>query len=187
MVALDWSKRTDGQKVSFIISLIVVLAAIACIVSNIVTASQATKKKWFSGRAKDGAMFYVNRIVTIVFCLLVIVFEFHAVERIRKNFRAFRYFWVRGFFQAYVGFLTITGSYGPTDPDANVAVASIGWVLIIVGLLHFVLSCLCFKEYSAAKRAETEAAEMAAAAPGGAPAPPPIASDVGMPGSMYKI
>jgi hypothetical protein len=50
-------------------------------------------------------------------------------------------------------------------------VAGIGWILVVVGVAHLVLSCACFQEYSAEKR--EEAIGGAAAAPTANPQAPP--------------
>ena len=150
-LSLDWANRTDLQKIAFIVSVVVVLGAALCIASNIAVAVEGDKNNWFRDQLRQRILFFVNRVFAILFSLLVMVAEFHSLLFVSTYCLAFRYFFVRGGLQCFVGIMTVSGDFAPPgDGTAAAALAAIGWVLVGVGLLHFVLSVCCFKEYSAA-------------------------------------
>ena len=150
--ALDWQNRTDLQKLSFIASVIVVLSAICCLASNIATAVEADKGNWFAHSGQKKVVFFVGRSYAILFCAVVILAEFHNLDVLNTYFKAFRFFFVRGALQIFVGFMTLQGDSSPGDSSAGAATAAVGWVLIGVGILHLLLSFACFKEYNVALR-----------------------------------
>jgi len=76
--------------------------------------------------------------------------------------------------QVFIGFFTIQGVVAPDDPSTENLVDTCGYILLGVGVIHIVLSCLCFSEYNDAKAAYKPGvyeAEFQAAAGGGASPP----------------
>ena len=166
---MAWGDRSCIQQFVLIVSIIAVLCTLASLAANIATMVKASKEGWYSRctkekprsadwkccqdcNTKDAVFFYILRVYTSLFCIMAILAEIPGLDWYRDFFRVFSYFWGRGFLQVFVGFLTVTGNVAPDDPTAGDFAAIIGYILIAVGFLHFILACLCFKEYSGERR-----------------------------------
>mmetsp|Transcript_7604 Transcript_7604/g.23721 ORF Transcript_7604/g.23721 Transcript_7604/m.23721 type:complete len:225 (-) Transcript_7604:26-700(-) len=182
-MAFGWSQRTGMQKFALIVAIIAVIVMAVCLVANIVTTAQAAEETWFvrcddcernggdeecgdkccsKCTRKDAWLFYTMRAYSMLFCILAIVAEVYTLKFFRRLFAIFKYAWGRGLLQIFVGFLTLTGNLAPDDPDAATIIAGVGWVGIVLGIVHLFLSCCCFKEYK-------DVAEEREAAQGDAP------------------
>jgi uncharacterized membrane protein YgcG len=162
------------QSIALFFAIVAGILISACMVANIATAVIAATDKWFvrcencheysntteqqkctencctECDKKDQAFFYIFRIYSVLFCLLAIVAEF-PFKAFRAAFRVLSWYWGRGLLQIWIGFLTVTGNVSPKDADAAWWCSVAGYALMIMGGIHLVLTCICFKDKSSSR------------------------------------
>ena len=163
--------RSGIQTCALVLAIITSLCILVCMGVNIATGVKAATDHWFvqcrncdryegndvakcqanccdSCGKKEEAFFYIYRIYSVLFSMLAILAEFPKFKFFRKSFRIFKFYWGRGFLQVFIGFITVTGNVSPKNPDAALWAEIIGYCLMVLGLLHCFMSCLCFKDKS---------------------------------------
>lgn len=151
---MGWDDRNCFQKFLLLLKIFALLCIVAAFVMNLTTAIKAAQEKWFEAPqckncgAKEAAFFYIMRIYSMVFCIIIGLAEYRGFEWFHDGIKVLRYYWGRGFLQVFVGFLTVTGDVAPDSSTTTLVASIIGYVLMGCGGLHFLLSLLCFKEYS---------------------------------------
>lgn len=178
-MGIDWHKRTCLQKLALIVSFFTCCVGLVCLIGNIFVAVRAKQETWFtncndckykggSGTEdcdkccayctwKDPFFFYVMRTYSMLFCLLVILAEFPIIKPLRSMMKVLKYYWGRGILQLFVGFLTLIGGIAPDDPDAAAFIDAVGWIMIGLAALTFLMTLLCIKDYSDLTPEEREA------------------------------
>ena len=174
------------QKFLLIVSIIVVIVVTGVFCVNLATAIIAGTKHWFTRKddcaeiqdpadraicnengctdcdIKDEAFFYIFRIYSMFFCVMAAVAEFPRFKFFQESFKIFRYFWGRGFLHIFLGFLTISGASQnnhANEKDTQLVAQIFGYIMMGLGVMHMVFSCLCFKVYG--RDAEKESSEAA--------------------------
>jgi hypothetical protein len=166
----SWGKMSCMQKTARVFMVIAILAIIACLVFNCVSIYRAATETWFTrcsdcanGNAKcgkrccqdctlkDEVFFYILRGYTLAFCLVAIVAEFKTGP-FEEYLLLCHFFFPRGFWQIFLGLMTVDGNVIPGDANAAQWADIIGYFLVGVGIVHLFFGCICFGEYSQEKR-----------------------------------
>lgn len=164
---MGWNDKTVIQKVADVVKYVALASILACTIFNCVAIYKATDETWFvrcedckggGGDVKcercckdctwkDEAFFYIFRGYTLIFCIVAFAAEFKS-ELFEEYIKVCHFFVPRGFWQIFIGLSTVQANVLQVDDDGEKWADVIGWILVGIGILHMILGCLCFKEYS---------------------------------------
>lgn len=98
---------------------------------------------------KDEIFFYIMRAYNMMFLILAMLCEFK-IKKFMDYAKICSYYFPRGFLHIFIGIMTITASLA--DPEQGVFMDIIGYAIIAIGLIYFLLGCCCLNEYSETSR-----------------------------------
>ena len=99
---------------------------------------------------EDEVFFYVMRSYNMIFAIVGCVAEFR-LEIFFRYMKACGFYFSRGFFQIFIGFLTVSSGLSG-DPMQEVFAQIIGFGIVIVGSVNFCLGLCCYSEYDEQSR-----------------------------------
>lgn len=161
-----------AQRTSKVVQILAIIGILVCFVFNVVAIYKAADETWFvycqdckryGGHKecgdscctnctwKDGVFFYILRGYTLLFCLFALAAEFR-LELFDEYVKMCSFYTPRGFWQMFLGLMTVQANTVPRDRTAEMWADAFGYFLFVIGIIHLVLGCMCFKEYSKEER-----------------------------------
>jgi hypothetical protein len=94
---------------------------------------------------KDEVFFYIMRGYNMLFILVGLVAELR-IPIFYDYAKVCAFYLPRGFFHIFIGLMTVTSTL--PDPQGAIFADIVGYAVVAIGVIHFLLGLLCFGEYS---------------------------------------